>query len=285
MSKRQQSYSSDRNSRPTTRPSHGAVFPRPTHQREPFWIYGRHATLAALANPTRHCRRLLVTSDAAYVSEDTLVKIYNNCALYLPKIECVHISTIEHLLPGVIHQGMVTQVTPLESRSLNTLLKGTHDTALSTVIMLDQITDPRNVGAVMRSAAAFGAMAVVMQERRAPVETGALARAASGSLEKVPLARTTNLARTLETCKAAGFWTIGLEATAPRSLAQVEVADRIVLVLGSEGRGLRHSVRVHCDSLVCLPITSAVESLNVSNAAAVALYEVTRHRLTDSSRK
>ncbi len=245
-----------------------------------FWIYGRHATLSALANPHRACKRLLLTAAAAAVTGGVLFRLYKNtnkknAYSLLPRIELVEQSVLEKMIPGVAHQGIAAQVTPLNPPPLAVIIKSSLRRKKSIVVVLDQMTDPRNIGAVMRSAAAFGALAVVMQDRHAPVETGAMARAASGSLEHVPLSRTINIARTLKTFKEAGFWVIGLDVTAPLSLAQTKRADRVVLVLGSEGRGLRHLVRAHCDSLACLPITGAVESLNVSNAAAVALYEMT----------
>ncbi len=263
--------------------------PRWNHQQV-FWIYGRHATLSALANPHRSCKRLLITAEAAAVTVTggALLRLYDDKNAYspLPRIELVESYVLDKMIPGVAHQGIAAQVTPLKPLPLSAILESSLKIKKSIVLVLDQMTDPRNIGAVMRSAAAFGALAVVMQERHAPVETGALARAASGSLEHVPLARTINIARTLETFKEAGFWVIGLDVTAPLSLAQTKQADRVVLVLGSEGQGLRHLVRAHCDSLACLPITGAVESLNVSNAAAVALYEMTpiRSRGTHSPR-
>jgi 23S rRNA (guanosine2251-2'-O)-methyltransferase len=146
------------------------------------------------------------------------------------------------------------------------------------VVLLDQVTDPHNVGAVLRSAAAFAARGVVMPDHGAPPITGALAKAASGALEAVPLLRVTNLARTLDRLKEAGFWCIGLTESGDKALDEIDVGERIALVLGAEGSGLRRLTRERCDLLARLPTRGTPASLNVSNAAAIALYELTRRR-------
>ena len=168
------------------------------------------------------------------------------------------------------HQGVVIEVEPLEDIWLGDLLADAPERAV--LLVLDQVTDPHNVGAILRSAAAFGAIGIVTQDRHSPPEGGALAKAASGALERVPWARVVNLARALEEIAEAGFWRIGLAGEAETELKDALGPQRVALVLGAEGPGMRHNTREHCDALARLPISDAVESLNVSNAAAVALY-------------
>jgi len=142
------------------------------------------------------------------------------------------------------------------------------------LLILDQVTDPHNVGAIMRSAAAFNACAIVTQDRHAPAESGTLAKSASGALEVLPWVRVVNLARALEEIAEAGYWRIGLAGEAEATLAEALPVGPVALVLGAEGEGMRHNIAGHCDVLARLPISQAMESLNVSNAAAVALYAV-----------
>ena len=186
-------------------------------------------------------------------------------------------TTLDSMLPtGTIHQGLLLTADPLPEAGIEDFAGLAHGKENAAIVVLDQVTDPHNVGAVVRSAAAFGALGVVVQDRHAPKESGVLAKAASGALERLPLVRVTNLARALEQLKADGFWIVGLAGDAPSTLAAANLSGRIVLVLGSEGEGLRRLTREHCDHLVKLPQTDLVESLNVSNAAAVALYELVR---------
>jgi 23S rRNA (guanosine2251-2'-O)-methyltransferase len=173
------------------------------------------------------------------------------------------------------HQGLVIEAEPLDEVWLDDLLQGAADRAA--LLVLDQVTDPHNLGAILRSAAAFGAIGIVTQDRHSPPESGVVAKAASGALERVPWARVVNLARALEEIAEAGFWRIGLAGDAETALKDALGPQRVALVLGAEGAGLRPNTREHCDALARLPITDAVESLNVSNAAAIALYAVSTH--------
>ena len=169
------------------------------------------------------------------------------------------------------HQGLVAEVDPLEEIWLGDLIEQGRDDRRPLVV-LDQVTDPHNVGAILRSAAAFDALGLVTQDRHAPPESGALARAASGALETVPWVRVVNLSRALDEIAEAGFWRIGLTGHTSLNLAEAMGEARVAIVLGAEGEGMRQNTEAHCDQLARLPISPKVESLNVSNAAAIALY-------------
>jgi 23S rRNA (guanosine2251-2'-O)-methyltransferase len=242
------------------------------------WIYGRHAVAAALANPARRCRRLLALPETAAELQTLLAE----AAAKLTRDAEVRTVTREELAallpPGAVHQGLALAADPLPAADIEDVIdRAAAGAARALVVVLDQVSDPHNVGAVLRSAAAFGALALVVPEHGAPPVTGALAKAASGGLEHVALVRVVNLARSLDRLKEAGFWCIGLDGAAERSLAEAAPDDgRIVLVLGSEGAGLRRLTRERCDLLARLPTRGPVASLNVSNAAAVALYEIAR---------
>jgi 23S rRNA (guanosine2251-2'-O)-methyltransferase len=233
-----------------------------------FWLYGTHAVLAALSNPERKLRRLVTTAEAARGLEGRRLPI---------QPETVERIEIDRLLPpGSVHQGLALLVEPLEGLGIEDVGRMAAERASATVVVLDQVTDPHNVGAILRSAAAFGALAVVVPDRHAPEETGALAKSASGALERMALVRVTNVVRALDELKKDGFWIAGLAADAPQTLAGAKLSGKVAIVLGAEGEGLRRLTREHCDHLVNLPMTGEMESLNVSNAAAIALYELAR---------
>ncbi|MDT7933470.1 MAG: RNA methyltransferase [Sphingomonadaceae bacterium] len=227
-------------------------------------LYGRHAVAAALANPERLPLRLYATREAA-------------AALGPPpgvQIQWGDMADLGKLIPAdAAHQGLVLEVEPLPGEHLEDLLLRPGNGPL---VVLDQVTDPGNVGAIMRSSAAFGAVGVVTQDRHAPPESGALAKAASGALEVLPWARVVNLARALDQIAEAGFWRIGLDGRAQRLLEDALGTARPALVLGAEGEGMRPNTAAHVDELARLPIGNAVESLNVSTAAACALYACAR---------
>ena len=228
--------------------------------RPRFW--GRHAVTAALANRDRAVRKVWGTRGALAAPELPPV---------LP-ITYADVADLARMVPGdAPHQGIVIEVDPLEDIWLGDLLESGADDRRP-LLVLDHVTDPHNVGAILRSAAAFDALGIVTHDRHTPPESGTLARSASGALEIVPWVRVVNLARALDEIGEAGFWRIGLAGEAKGTLAEVMGDTRPALVLGAEGEGMRHNTAQHCDELARLPISPKVESLNVSNAAAIALY-------------
>ena len=243
--------------------------PRPSGPAAPrgsVWLHGLHPVQAALANPARRLKRLLLTEEAEAALSARLPQPWPL------QPERVERAKLDHLLGrDTVHQGAGLLADLLPPPVLSAVLERP-----GPVLVLDQVTDPRNIGAVLRSAAAFGVAGVITQDRNAPEETGVLAKAASGALELVPLLRAVNLARTLAALKAAGFWVVGLDAGAP-PLRGVPLAERrVVLVLGAEGSGMRRLTRDTCDELAGLAMPGVMESLNVSAAASVALYELSR---------
>ena len=224
-------------------------------------LWGKHAVAAALGNPNRTVLKAWATREAAD-------------SMNFPKdiaVTLADVADLGRLVPSdAPHQGLVIEVEALDDVWLDGILAEAPERAL--LLVLDQVTDPHNVGAILRSAAAFGAIAIVTQDRHSPPESGVIAKAASGALERVPWARVVNLARALEDIGEAGFWRIGLTGDADVDLREALGSPRVALVLGAEGPGLRPNTREHCDALARLPISGAIESLNVSNAAAVALY-------------
>jgi 23S rRNA (guanosine2251-2'-O)-methyltransferase len=234
-----------------------------------LWIYGNHAVRAALANPKRHVKKVVLTERAAEeIGKTLLAKVRH---------EIVDMDTVSKLLPaGSVHQGAAMNCEPLPRRELRDVLPESGGKR-RIVLVLDQITDPHNAGAILRSAAAFGVAAVVVQDRHAPPESGVLAKAASGALDSVPYIEVVNISRVLDELAELGFWRIALAGDGEQTLREAvpETGD-VALILGSEGSGIRRLVREHCDTGAYIPIARAMESLNVSNAAAVALYELNR---------
>ena len=233
------------------------------------YLYGFHAVLAALANPHRLAERLCLTRNA----EAELQRQDRALPADLPfRPEILENEDIAALLPpGAVHQGIALRTSPLPDLDVFDACEGANR-----VVVLDQVTDPHNFGAILRSAAVFGAEALVTTERNSPPLGGALAKAASGALEHVRIARISNLVRAIEELKELGFEVIGLDGEGDMSLPEMKLSPRVALVLGAEGAGLRRLTREHCDLLARLPAAGDMKSLNVSNAAAVALYELFR---------
>ena len=252
----------------------GSVNP-PTSERsstnpEFVWIYGVHAVNSALSNPDRKLHRLVAT-EAALKSVNDIDTGFT--------IEILDRREITSLLPpGATHQGVALLAAPLPPVSVNNLISQATDRDQMLIVALDQITDPQNVGTILRSAAAFGADAILVPDRHTPETSGAMAKAASGAIEIVDIVRSTNLVRALRTLKFNGFWVVGLDVNASSPIGAIDLPDKCVLAFGAEGRGLRRLTHDACDLLVSIPTTNAIQSLNVSASAAIALYEWNRHR-------
>lgn len=232
-------------------------------------LWGHHAVEAALNNPRRRHHKLWATREA-------VAALGAELPADLP-IEYADVSDLARLVArDAPHQGLVLECDPLADILLDEVIgsEAQEAEAQAPILVLDSITDPHNVGAILRSAAGFGAAAIITQDRHAPGETGTLAKSASGALEIVPWVRVVNLSRTLGVLAERGYWRIGLAGNAEPTLAQAMPEGPVALVLGAEGEGLRHNVEANCDALARLPINNAMESLNVSNAAAIALYAV-----------
>jgi len=271
------------------KPSKGASSRRPFHAKSPqgegrgrsesrprsegkpesgLWLYGLHAVRAALANPRRKVKRAVLTARAA---EEIGSKLLGRV-----RHEIVEMDAVGRMLPQTaVHQGVALLCEPLPRLDIEDALKPSERRRV--VLVLDQISDPHNEGAILRTAAAFGVSAVVIQDRNSAPESGALAKAASGALDVVPMVSVVNISRALEELQKLGFWRVALAGDGEGPLKDAVASEGdIALVLGSEGSGIRRLVREHCDAAAYVPIDSAMESLNVSNAAAIALYELRR---------
>lgn len=233
-----------------------------------LWLYGLHAVRAALANPRRKVKRAVLTARAV---EEIGPKLLGRVRHELADGDAV----TRVLPPGAVHQGVALQCEPLPRIDLEDALSKPAE-GRRIVLVLDQISDPHNAGAILRTAAAFGVSAVVVQDRNSPPESGALAKAASGALDIIPVVSVVNISRALAELEKLGFWRVALAGDGEAPLKDAATAGDIALVLGSEGSGIRRLVREHCDAAAYVPISSAMESLNVSNAAAIAMYELRR---------
>ncbi|HLD95466.1 MAG TPA: 23S rRNA (guanosine(2251)-2'-O)-methyltransferase RlmB [Alphaproteobacteria bacterium] len=226
-----------------------------------YWMYGKHACIAALKNPLRKIKKIHVTS----------LKLLEDIAKPFHKITSVVDKKVVDTLVGsdVVHQGIAVQLDPLEPQSSASFF----DKPSCTLAMLDQVTDPHNIGAVLRSCAVFGIDGIILQTKHAPGETAVLAKTACGALELVPVLHTVNLSQELELLKKNGFWVYGFSEKGKSPLNKVKFANKSVLILGAEGEGMRPLVQKGCDELLYLASSSLFSTLNVSNAAAVAFYE------------
>ncbi|WP_262695974.1 23S rRNA (guanosine(2251)-2'-O)-methyltransferase RlmB [Kordiimonas aquimaris] len=236
-------------------------------RKDSYLLYGRNSVEAALANPERECLRLFATKKA--LTNLSGIKSVHNT----PTHEINDTQAFEHIIPSDSpHQGIFLETRPLPGCAIEDLIPISEEKNI--ILMLDQVTDPHNVGACLRSAAAFGARAVITQDRNSPGESGVLARASAGGLETVPWVRAANLSQALDTLRSMGYWHIGLDGNTDMAIKDADIGNNVVVVMGSEGSGLRPLVRKNCDLITKIPMSGKVESLNVSNAAAIALYQL-----------
>lgn len=240
------------------------------------WLYGVHAVIHALQNKKRTLDKLLILKKNA---PELLALLEEKKLDSLLSPTIVDEETFQKILPKeAVHQGIALSASPLPFLTLEDVLKGPEDGPL-TLLFLDHVTDPQNVGTILRSAAAFGVDGVGLLEHHSPALTGALAKAASGALELVPLILLKNLAQSMELLKKRGFWCLGLDERGEKLISEVDFSERVIFIMGSEGEGLRRLSREKCDLLVKIPTTPFFPTLNVSISAAVCLYENRRQKM------
>ena len=257
--------------------------PAPSGPKPPaggYFLWGRHAVVAALKNPERRIAALYATSEAAQDMTRRIDALPKERRAELPAITESERRRLDAVYPAAdgekaVHQGMLAAVWPLEAMDLEDFIVRLDGRSVR-LLLLDQLSDPRNVGAIMRSALALGAQGIVTTHRNAPEESGALARAAAGALEHIPMIRVVNLARAVKRLQEDGIEIAGLAADGESDVESLRAVERLGIVMGAEGTGIRHLIRCNCDSLVRIDISDDSESLNVSIAAAIALYAARR---------
>ena len=243
-------------------------FQNKTSNKNTLILYGRHAVIAALKNPERKFTKVLCTQD----NSDEVRKLIPSFPLNI-----VERKEIERVLPqDSVHQGFALYCSELPTYNIEDLLAMAEEKKECHILVLDQVTDPQNIGAIIRSCVAFNAMAIVVQDKNAPKETGSMAKASAGMIELLPIVRVTNLTRALEQLKNIGFWTLGMDGHATTTIDKIKKGGKTAIVMGSEGKGMRRLIEETCDSTVKLNISENAESLNVATAAAIALYEISK---------
>ena len=236
-------------------------------------LYGRHPVFAAIANPSRRILKIYASAENAAEIKAHLSACQRN---NLP-LQIVDRKDIDKMLPReAVHQGFALLCKELENYSIEDICTLAAEKKDCHILILDQVTDPQNIGAIIRSCVAFDTLALIMQDKNAPAETGAMAKASAGMIELLPICRVINLSRALVRLKQDGFWILGMDGYAQTTIDQINKSGKTAIVMGSEGKGMRRLVEENCDSSVKLPISSKVESLNVATAAAIALYEINR---------
>lgn len=236
-----------------------------------IYLYGRHAVLTALENPRRHLARLLLSK--SFKNPEEIQKAHPHL-----KIDFISQDDLSHKFgKDAVHQGIALETEPLATPPLEDIIAHNQDSESSLIILLDQVTDPHNVGAITRSAAAFGAHGIVMPKHQsAPLDSAILAKTACGGVEHIPLLVVTNFARSMEQLKKGGYWCIGLDERGEHFIDKAPLKGKIALILGAEGKGLRRLTQSNCDLLTKIPTNPAFPTLNVSNAAALSFYEYNR---------
>ena len=238
-------------------------------------LYGRHPVMAVLNNPRRRISKILCTKD----NFDEIKAVCQQNKINTGIINTVDKKDIDRGLPrDAVHQGFAVYCSELEDYSLEDICILADQKSRCHVLILDQVTDPQNIGAIIRSCVAFDTLALILQDKNSPAETGTMAKASAGTIEHLPICRVTNLSRAIQQLKDAGFWTIGMDGYAETYIDEVNKSGKTAIIMGSEGKGMRRLVEESCDMTVKLPISEKVESLNVSTAAAIALYEMNKNK-------
>lgn len=248
-------------------------FKKNSSQSSSLLLYGKHPVVSAINNPKRFIGTI-------YATTENIAEVRTLCTSAgrdLSLIKVVEKKEIEKLLPpDAVHQGWAAAVKELETYTIEDICHWAEQQNNCHVLILDQVTDPQNIGAIIRSCVAFNTMALILQDKNSPTESGAMAKASAGMIEHLPLVRVTNLARALEVLKKHGFWVIGMYGYAKTTIDQMSKEGKTAIIMGSEGKGMRRLVEESCDGTVRLPISSKVESLNVATAAAITLYELNK---------
>lgn len=242
-------------------------------QSKALYLYGRHPVSAAILNKDRQITALYATPENASEIKTLCLQAHRNPS----SIKILERREIDKLLPAdAVHQGFVAQVKELDNYSLEDICQMAQKKEKCHILILDQVTDPQNIGAIIRSCVAFDTLALIVQDKNSPSESGAMAKASAGMIEHLPLVRVTNLSRAIESLKKVGFWVIGMDGYAQTTIDKIDKSGKTAIIMGSEGKGMRRLVEEACDSTVRLPISEKVESLNVATAAAITLYELNK---------